>query len=220
MPTIFIEQPRDKPGATTPRGEFSSSQRSPMKDHTLNLSIESASLSSVTQQRPPAPLRNTRLPSGKVVPWNADSLQLAAEMQAYTMQEIGHTLAEISRSASGHPSGPMHKPKQVSRFKPKPQTPRFYEPPAEQAASAVENQRPEQDEAMADAGDVDGDESSYVMDTYIRMPAEMFDMEGQKSVGVLVLGSQPDIDEFYNDDSDSDSENFDEEEDENGLLHQ
>ena len=70
---------------------------------------------------------------------------------------------------------------------------------------------------MIDAVNADGDETEYVTDTYIRMPAEMFVSDQQKNVGVLVLDSQPDIDEFFNDDSDKESEMYDEEEDENGL---
>ena len=65
--------------------------------------------------------------------------------------------------------------------------------------------------------DVDEDESSYIVETYIRVPVEQVNLErSQASIGLLVLDSQPDIDEFYNEDSDSDSDIYDEEEDENG----
>jgi hypothetical protein len=114
----------------------------------------------------------------------------------------------------------MLKSRQISRFKPKSQPPRYYEPTPEQAAPTDEKPGSEQDESMADVVDVEGNESGYVLDTYIRMPAEMFELEHYRSVGLLVLDSQPDLDEFYNDDSDDESEMYDEEEDENGLLIQ
>ena len=219
-PTIFIEQRRPKSKAATSKRDDTESGQSAVEQHILNnLSAEAPSLTSGTQQQSPAPLRNTRLPSGKVIPWYAETSQLAAEMEAYTMQEIGHNLSEISRLAPAPLPGPILKPKQVCKLKPKPQAPRYYESP-EQAVSTIEKQNSRKDEAMTDPGDPEGDESGYVMDTYIRMPAEMFELENHKSIGVLVLDSQPDIDEFYNDDSDSDSEIFDEEEDENGLLPQ
>jgi len=160
------------------------------------------------------------MPSGRVVPWDTDSATLAAQMQAYTMQEIGHNLAKSSTPETLVTSTPVIRARQVSSFKPKAPALRYHERDLEKARAANATKGSNQDEVMADAADQDGDDSDYIMETYIRMPAEMFEYEEQKSVGLLVLDSQPDIDEFYNDDSDSDSEIYDEEEDENGESSQ
>ena len=61
------------------------------------------------------------------------------------------------------------------------------------------------------------DDSDFIIETYIRVPADVLEStEDQKVFGLLVLDSQPDIDEFYRDDDESDEEEDDEEEDENG----
>ena len=199
--------PRD----TTPESQNASSSHHPNGDGKAQLP------STDDQLRPPAPLRNVRLPSGKVVPWDADSATLAAEMQAYTLQEIGHNLAKSTPETSTT-SIPIIRARQVSSFKPRAPTLRYNERHPEQARDTEGNNGSNQDEIMTDAADLGGDDSGYILDTYIRMPAEMFEFEDQKNVGLLVLDSQPDIDEFYNNDSDSDSEIYDEEEDENGKY--
>lgn len=164
-----------------------------------------------------APLRSARLPSGRVIPWDADSSTLPAEIQSYTLQEIGRNLAKASTTGTLATSTTMIKARQVSAFKPKAPAFRYHERHPEQARSTDEKTEPSQDQVMTDAADAEGDESGYVVDTYIRMPAEMFEFHEQKSVGFLVLDSQPDVDDFYNDESDNESEVYDEEEDENGM---
>jgi len=222
-PTIFIERRRvteldSKVSDTSiPRRPTSASENASSKQFTKG-DLESQLPSINNQPRPPAPLRSVRLPSGKVVPWNADSATLAAEMQAYTLQEIGHNLGKISTPEISTTSAPIIRARQVSSFKPKAPVLRYHERHPEQAKVTEGKKESNQDEIMTDAADPDGDDSGYVLDTYIRMPAEMFEFEDQKNVGLLILDSQPDIDEFYNDDSDSDSEIYDEEEDENGTY--
>lgn len=160
----------------------------------------------IATQQSQAPLRNTRLPSGKMMPWDATPTQLASEMQAYTLREIGQNIAQTPAPVT-QISSPLRKP--LSRFKPKAPALRYNERHPEAAAQELE------DQSLMD-GD---DDSKYVLETYIRMPIEMFQsVEQTKNFGLLVLDSQPDIDEFYNDDSDDDSEIYDEEEDENGLT--
>jgi hypothetical protein len=73
----------------------------------------------------------------------------------------------------------------------------------------------ETDEPFVDE-DMD-DDSDYVIDTYVRMPVELVEFEDQeRNIGLLVLDSQPDIDEFYREFSESEEEDDEEEEDENG----
>jgi flagellar basal body rod protein FlgC len=222
-PAVFIERMRvteldsKASDASVPHELSQASQNTSNNQHTNG--DGKATLPSIDNHpRPPAPLRNVRLPSGKVVPWNADSATLAAGMQAYTLREIGHNLANTYMPETSSTSTPIIRARQVSHFKPKAPALRYHERHPEQAEATEGKKEFNQDEIMTDAADPDGDESGYVMDTYIRMPAEMFEFREQKSVGLLVLDSQPDIDDFYNDDSDSDSEIYDEEEDENGMY--
>ena len=63
------------------------------------------------------------------------------------------------------------------------------------------------------------DDSEYIIDTYIRMPADDTEIDTAKNIGLLVLDGQPDIDEFYSVDTESEDEEEDDEEDENGIFH-
>lgn len=65
---------------------------------------------------------------------------------------------------------------------------------------------------------LEDDDGDYIIDTYIRVPADVLDSsEEEKNVGLLILDSQPDIEEFYGEDEGSDDEEGEEgEEDENG----
>jgi hypothetical protein len=169
-----------------------------------------------------APLRNVLLPSGETMPWNASNERLDAEMQAYTLDQIARN---IEQNAKSHPSTPLT-PKSTnfavssspSRFKPKAPALRYHERhPEDSPAPATSARHANQD--ITESMDVDEDDGDYVIETYIRVPVEHVTLdEDPKNVGLLVLDSQPDIDEFYNDDSDSDSEIYDEEEDENGNI--
>ncbi len=224
-PAIFIErrrvaQPDQRVSDTPNPRNFGPEPRITSKTHNKNGGGNAQMPSTQDQSRPPAPLRNVKLPSGMTVPWDADSATLAAQMQAYTMQEIGHNLSKASATETSTTSTPHIRARQVSGFRPKAPALRYHERHPEKAKAVDGNGGSNPDEIMTDAAEPDGDESGYVMDTYIRLPAEMFEFEEQKSVGLLVLDSQPDIDEFYNDESDSDSEIYDEEEDENGKSPQ
>ena len=67
--------------------------------------------------------------------------------------------------------------------------------------------------------DESDDGSEYIIDTYVRMPANTLEIsDSQKNIGLLVLASQPDMDKFYLEDSDSGEEEGDEDEDENGKY--
>jgi hypothetical protein len=157
-----------------------------------------------------APLRNVKLPSGAVLPWDVDDERLAKEMQAYTLQEIGKTLANIEAAQPVAKATPPRKPA-TSRFKPKAPALRYAERhPDEQINNAI-------------GMDVDSedDDSEYIIETYIRIPVENVEStEKQNNIGFLILDSQPDIDEFYREEEDSEDEEEDEEEDENGMIPQ
>ncbi|KAH9223129.1 hypothetical protein DL95DRAFT_518027 [Leptodontidium sp. 2 PMI_412] len=159
----------------------------------------------------PAPLRNVRLPNGSMMPWDVTSDRLAAEMQAYTLQEIGKTIAA---SEAPRPAPVSSRIKSPSKFKPKKPALRYLERhPEHRVAASMEVD----EEYIVE--DMD-DDSEYIIDTYVRVAADALEAEeGQKNIGLLILDSQPDIDEFYREDEESDEEEDDGDEDENAENH-
>lgn len=148
-------------------------------------------------------------------PWDVNSAQLAAEMQAFTLQEIGKNIAEANKFQSEMEAPTRLTPRKntPSKFKPKKPALRYKErhPEVASVPDAMEL------DYESSAEDTD-DESEYIIDTYIRIPAHTLESSDTlKNIGLLVLDSQPDIDEFYLDENDSDEEE-DEEEDENGEF--
>lgn len=150
-----------------------------------------------------------RLPSGLLMPWDVNSEQLAAEMQAYTLQEIGRSLAQ---SEAAIPKVPEQRtPLKPTRFKPKKPALRYGERHPDEVHNDADM---DVDEPMV--YDDELDDSDYIIDTYIRMPAQDLDEVAQENFGLLILETQPDIDDFYQEDSDNEEQENDEEEDENG----
>ncbi|KAF7921138.1 uncharacterized protein EAE97_011406 [Botrytis byssoidea] len=157
-------------------------------------------------------------PSALVNPWGLDTDDLAAQMQAYTLQEIGRSIEE-SKAAEPKPSAPVqssYRKSTSTRFKPKVPALRYKERHPEENTMEVDE---DQMSRVETDGDVDTD-SEYIIETYIRVPAEDIDNEdNQINFGILVLDAQSDIDEFYQD-WDTDEEVEDEaEEDENDENH-
>ncbi|QSZ29255.1 hypothetical protein DSL72_003767 [Monilinia vaccinii-corymbosi] len=138
----------------------------------------------------------TKPPTALVNPWGLDTDDLAAQMQAYTLQEIGRSIAE-SKVAEPTPSVPVQSPTrkpQSSRFKPKKPALRYKERHPEENDMEVD-----QDHVSGGETDEDMDtDSEYIIETYIRVPAEDIDNQDNKiNFGILVLDAQSDIDEFY-----------------------
>lgn len=167
--------------------------------------------------------RNVRLPSGLVTPWDVTSEQLVKELEAYTLEEIGRNMAEADAMAPKPPPAPQPlsqsntvvslriKKGASSKFKPKVPAQRYHERHPEVMAP------PTVDEPEQDQTDDDGD---FVIDTYVRMPAEEVDVNDKNHIGYIVLEDQPDIDEFYEEDEqqNEDEEEYDED-DENGPFY-
>jgi hypothetical protein len=165
-----------------------------------------------TSQLAPEP-QNVRLPSGLIAPWSLDDQQLVDEMQRYTLQEIGHSIAEADTAKPGGSPAP-HPMKKPSKFKPKIPKLRYHERHPEQFAKQGSDM--EVEELVEDMDD----NSDYIIDTYIRMPADAVEMNmhAEKNIGFLVLDGQSDIDEFYGAETESDDDEDYDEEDENGIL--
>lgn len=166
---------------------------------------------------PPQQQRAAALAAAEAMPWNATGDVFEAAMQAYVLNEIGRDLPDEKTPEPAPPTPESRAPAPASRgsprFKPRAAAGLRYHERHPGAVPAA----PVADDAPVDAMDVDDDDASYIIETYIRMRAESADLApDEASVGLLVLDSQPDIDAFYDDDSDSDSDLYDEEEDENG----
>ncbi|KAH8653051.1 hypothetical protein BGZ60DRAFT_519609 [Tricladium varicosporioides] len=153
--------------------------------------------------------KEMRLPSSVMMPWDVNSDKLAAEMEAYTLQEISKNTAamekdDMLRRAGSSYNGGSSQPK----FKPRKPALRYHERHPEE--TLIDSR---------DATDVE-DGTDYVIDTYVRVSVDTLESPGTvKNIGLLVLDSQPDIDEFYLEEWDSDEEEEDEEDDENAEDH-
>jgi hypothetical protein len=149
-----------------------------------------------------------------MISWDINSEQLVAEMQAYTLQEIGKNIAASEAETPKVTSVSSHIRKSLpSKFKPKKPALRYSERHPE--SKNTHSSEMETNEPFIE--DMD-DDSDYVIDTYVRMPVEAVEFTDQeRNIGLLVLDSQPDIDEFYREFSESEEEDDEEEEDENGM---
>ncbi|KAM3081971.1 hypothetical protein ACMFMG_004432 [Clarireedia jacksonii] len=195
------ERPRKKPGR-------SSRVSAPPKDAT----------------KPPA---QSRPPPALVNPWGLDADDLAAQMQAYILQEIGRNILESqsqsqSQSPTTTPSRTPRSPNKLlstSKFKPKKPALRYKERHPE-ASMEIDHDNEHMSDFEVEDEDMDTD-SEYIIDTYIRLPAEDIQDTGREiNFGLLVLDSQPDIDEFYRDEKEEEEEDEDDvEEDENAENH-
>ncbi|KAJ8068043.1 hypothetical protein OCU04_003619 [Sclerotinia nivalis] len=187
------EKPRKKPGRGSRVQVASAKDKKDTKEVTA------------PQSKPPSALVN---------PWGLDTDDLAAQMQAYTLQEIGRSIAE-SKAEEPTPPSPVQssfRRPASSRFKPKKPALRYKERHPEENAMEVDQ---DQMSGVETEEDMDTD-TEYIIETYHRVPAEDIDNEDNKiNFGILVLDAQSDIDEFYQE-WDTDEEVEDEaEEDEN-----
>ena len=201
--TMISDIAEDSP-VETPRP-----RKKPGRSSRTQKTAEDGSITPQPSPKPSGKFQNIRLPNGKTMPWDVNSEELAAEMQAYTLQEIGKNIEQTNqlRSARDQQISTPQKTATPSRFKPTPPAQRWAERHPEEAA-------------RMNAMDVDEwasseDESEYIIDTYVRMPANVVS-GSPKNFGLLVLESQPDIDEFYLEEQESDDEDDEQDEDENG----
>lgn len=193
-----------------------SEQVRPQKKPGLAARSQLATQKNKSPSTTPNPVTNaSTIPASKNTLWDVNSAKLAAEMQAFTLQEIGKNIAEANKFQSEMVAPTRLTPQKntPSKFKPKKPALRYKERHPEVAS--VDDTMELDYESSAEDTD---DESEYIIDTYIRIPAHTLESSDTlKNIGLLVLDSQPDIDEFYLEENDSDEEE-DEEEDENGEF--
>lgn len=136
-------------------------------------------------------------------------------MQRYTLQEIGHSIAEADATTKPGGSPASTPSKKPSKFKPKVPKLRYHERHPEEFAH--QHSSMDVDEFIEDVDD----ESEYIIDTYIRVPVDAMelDTDTEKKFGFLVLDGQEDVDEFYSAETESDDDEDYDEEDENGQYN-
>ncbi len=162
---------------------------------------------------------------------DADMDQLAREMNEYTLQTISHDLARINveseqetafiaaRKATAEVQQQRRQPESM-RLKPKVPAKRYAdrhpEMAREEQVAAVAVIK-EQLEVMDVDDESDTDDEDYVVDTYVRVSDHSLGTKiPPEKVGLLVFDTEPDVEFFYGDESDSEPE-LEDDEDENGT---
>ncbi|KAI0389918.1 hypothetical protein F5Y17DRAFT_95808 [Xylariaceae sp. FL0594] len=151
------------------------------------------------------PKQKPELPKSMTNRWNVNMEQLALDMEAYALEQIGLNLqkAEEEKRVQEASASKL-------KFKPKPPAKRY-------AERHPEESHPSTDKEMVDFDAENSDsEGEYVIDTYIRVPASsMGDHVPPQKVGLLVFDQEPDIEFFYGEEDESEEEWAEDEEDEN-----
>ena len=206
---------------TPPRPQQLPAQLQHLRGKSSVTQIKLTPVSAVPARRnspaPIAPLRGQRMASGQIMPFNASIEQLDREMQAHTLAQMGAIMAANEPKVPSTPvkqaNGSTHRytPKSTQRLKDR----------HPEIAAAREEKLVQEAESKMDVDhdvDMDEDDEDFIVETYIRVPVEQLGIgsKEEQSIGLLVLDSQPDIDQFYGEDDESDSDIYDEEEDENG----
>lgn len=149
-----------------------------------------------TPDRPP-------LPESLMNRHNEDMEKIANDMNAWVLNELGASLEQIDKD---------NKP---LRFKPKSPAKRFHErhpelaPPQSSATST--------DTTMSDISDEEGDDSDWVIEEYVRIPANSVALDvAPADVGILVFEDEDESLLFFGSAWDEDDELGEDEEDENG----
>ncbi|KAI1458308.1 hypothetical protein F4805DRAFT_144945 [Annulohypoxylon moriforme] len=147
------------------------------------------------------------LPKSLKERWNVDMDKMTAEMNAFTMEQIGLNLQRAEEENKLRSSA-----KTQLKFKPKP-VKRYAERHPEEAHATTQA-----DKEMTDADvDVsDSDDGDYIIETYERVPASKIgEHVPAHKIGILVIEAEPELEYFYGDDGDSEEEWAEDEEDEN-----
>jgi hypothetical protein len=189
----------------------------------VNRSLKRPGKRSATARQPPPSFPKPPAPTGDL-----DMERLAQEMHAYTLEQIGYTIAKQDEEhqreinfqkarARDAPVSASLRTTQNIRFKPRSPEQRWAERnPTEAAALASAT-------AAASAADEEmesdsGSDEDYVMETYYRVPESVLVKAiPSEQIGVLVLDTDPEVEFFYGHESDSEEGAQDDyDEDENG----
>ncbi|OTB18046.1 hypothetical protein K445DRAFT_315806 [Daldinia sp. EC12] len=147
------------------------------------------------------------LPKSMTERWNVDMDKLTAELDAYTMEQIGLNLQKAEEEKRQQQ---QQSTTRQPRFKPKP-IKRYAERHPEETQASADKEMMDTDVDISDS-----DDSDYIIETYERVPAsKMGEHIPPHSIGVLVFDEEPDMEYFYGEDSNSEDEWAEDDEDEN-----
>ncbi|KAI1089698.1 hypothetical protein F5B19DRAFT_466371 [Rostrohypoxylon terebratum] len=149
------------------------------------------------------------LPKSLKERWNVDLDTMTAEMNAFTMEQIGLNLQKAEEENK------LRSPQKTHlKFQPKP-IKRYAERHPEGAQESVSGDK-EMADADADVDISDSEDGDYIIETYERVPSSKIgDHVPAHKIGVLVIEAEPELEYFYGDDGDSEEEWAEDEEDEN-----
>lgn len=154
------------------------------------------------------------LPKSMTDRWNVNLDQLTADMEAYTMQQIGLNLQKAEEEKAEQAKLRNSTPSKL-KFKPKPPAKRYADRHPEETQHLEDKEM-----ADVDVENSDSDDSDYIIETYVRVPASTIgDHIPPQSVGLLVFDGEPDIEFFYGEDDESEDDWAEDEEDENGMSN-
>jgi hypothetical protein len=156
--------------------------------------------------------KTPELPQSLMRRLDVDMDQLARDMDAYTLEQISLNLSRMEEDKKSSDI-PAKRPSTVSpsKYKPKAPAQRY----AERHPESTGPQGGE-DVSMEPS---DNEESDYVIETYIRVPAmSLAEAVPPEQIGLLVFDTEPDIEFFYGAESDSDGEVPEDDEDSNGKF--
>ena len=176
------------------------------------------------KKQPPASQKPTDkakpgLPPSLMHRWTVDQDQFVREMEEFTLQEIGRNIDSMNQQSKAEPPASKQGPTspQGMKFKPKAPLKRYAERHPEVAAAAKQTNK----DVDMDIEDSDIDEDDYVIETYIRVPATTLgDAVPPETIGLLVFGTEQDVEFFYGNEDDSDDDWAEDDEDENGEFLQ
>lgn len=216
-PAIFVERSRKRKVADAVAKEMAGSA-----------AMEGAATQQRLPKRPGAdkkqpsapqkPAGKPSLPPSLLHRWTVDQDQFIREMEEFTLQEIGQNIDRINGQSKAESPASRDGPEspQGMKFKPKAPLKRYAERHPEAAAAAAEQQSIK--DVDMDVEDSEIDEDDYIIETYVRVPATTLgDAVPPETIGLLVFGTDQDVEFFYGNEDDSDDDWAEDDEDENGT---
>lgn len=136
--------------------------------------------------------------------------KIAADMNQWVLHEIGANLQQMETDRKAQQDRLKYRPKAPAK--------RYQERHPDQAPSTPVDQG--KDTPMTDdVSEDDGDDSDWVIDEYVRIPAASMAVDvSPGDVGVLVLDGEGDDTLFFGPENDEEDNYLEDDEDENGIT--
>ncbi len=222
-PTLFVERTRRRKLAPRPRRSLLLQQHLEQELGDSNDGAEDAGIRQKDLKRPGVakrareapkeekeaeePKRNP-LPQSFMNRQDENMDQIAADMNDWVLKEVGASIESMNAEK---------KKPETHRFKPKAPAKRYAERHPQRAAPGTAADG-EGDINMSDGSEEEGDDEEWIIEEYIRIPANAMAVDVNPSeMGFLVLEGEEDSLLFFGPQNDDDDEWAEDEEDENGM---